>query len=143
MLVLFRFKHHPPPPTPAHPTEVVRALSPPPTPCQVSCWPRRGPPHSRGVAVAWPVTGIREIRRCLAVVGPLVFEFVFWGWGAGDFTYGPWTALSSIPPDGRRASKFNAFPRVMLTDSLQQQRSFDGHTGEELGQSPPTSHTWC
>ena len=79
MLVLFRFKHHPPPPTPAHPTEVVRALSPPPTPCQVSCWPQRGPPHPRGVAVAWPVTGIREIRRYLAVVGPLAFELCVLG----------------------------------------------------------------
>ena len=95
--------------------------------------------------MAWPVTEIREIQRCLAVVGPLVFEFVFWGWGegwgAGDFTYGPWTALPSIPPDSRHASKFNSFPRVMLTDNLPQQRSFDGHTGEELGQSPPTPHT--
>ena len=81
MLVLFRFKHHPPPTTPAHPTEVVRALSPPPTPCQVSCRPQRGPPHPRGVAVAWPVTGIREIRRYLAVVGPLVFELCVWGVG--------------------------------------------------------------
>ena len=73
--------HHPPPPTPAHPTEVVRALSPPPTPCQVSCRPQRGPPHPRGVAVAWPVTGIREIRRYLAVVGPLVFELCVLGVG--------------------------------------------------------------
>lgn len=46
--------------------------------------------------MAWPVTGIREIRRYLAVVGPLAFELCVLGvgrkgWGAGDFTYGPWT----------------------------------------------------
>jgi len=65
--------------------------------------------------VAWPVTGIREIRRYLAVVGPLAFELCVLGvGGGGHFTYGPWTALSSIPPDGLRASKFNSFPRVML-----------------------------
>ena len=38
--------------------------------------------------MAWPVTGIREIRRYLAVVGPLAFELCVLGvggkgWGAG------------------------------------------------------------
>ena len=63
--------------------------------------------------MAWPVTGIREIRRSLAVVGPLVLELYVSGVGGrGHFTYGPWTALYSITLDGRRASRFNAFPRV-------------------------------
>lgn len=51
----------------------------------------------------------------MAVVGPLVFEFYVLGVGGrGHFTYGPWTALLSMPLDGRRASRFNAFLRVIL-----------------------------
>ena len=49
--------------------------------------------------MAWPVTGIREIRRYLAVVGPLAFELCVLGvGGGGHFRYGPWTLRAEIKP---------------------------------------------
>ena len=84
--------------------------------------------------MAWPVTGIREIRRYLAVVGPLAFELCVLGVGGG---------VTSRMARGRRCHPYRrtAFVQASSTHSLES--CFDGHTGEELGQSPPTPHTWC